>query len=709
MAAIELRVFPVGIHCAAMLGVSMLRPSFSKPWAALRMGAVMAAIGAVACTADDAPLSQVVVSFETDMAVPESIDTLTVAVQRRGETLLRKNYSVGSQGEARLPATLTIAAEGPPRVPVTVSVSGAKQGHWRTFRELTTVLPEGRSALLRMPVQWLCDGQLIADPSGGDTPLLRSTCDKGFTCRAGECDQNQIGDPDVLPAYEPAAVFGGSEDANRGACFDTLACMQTGHAVQPDIDCTIERPDAPNYNVALRVVGDGICDSTRSMCFVPLDGSSAEGYVDDTPRVRLPNAVCTKLVEGSVRAIYTSTACPMKTAATPPCGSWSSVSSEYAILPPLDQQPQTPTTATLIATLPVSTTPGAKQSVCCPLTADGDTLYTCLCDGQSRTDASLYAVSPSLPGGGVRIAKMMHAAMARYVTDFFAATSWKGVLYSPADRDIMRTALSGTEAERAFAVDVGVYDQASLLVDARGVYGLCTLTSDDMPASRQVVVVGHDGVMQALLPTGPDFAPVNQLDHDAAAVYIGRAMDTAVSATMTVRVTSVIRIPKDKSPWSVVLPERTLMTGAKPTGGYIGLQVDGPYLYAIYQNAPDADGRMQVELVRVDISRPQQMPAAVPQTLLTLPGDATSMTVSLLGVVDGIPLLVRSDLVSASGTSTANSALFSVIAVSPMGPRVIADFAGDGPSTGLARDSMQVYWINKKSGSVYAFPRAALP
>jgi hypothetical protein len=268
----------------------------------------------------------------------------------------------------------------------------------------------------------------------------------------------------------------------------------------------------------------------------------------------------------------------------------------------------------------------------------------------------------------------------------------------------MRTAFSGAEAEKAFAVDIAVYDQASLLVDARGLYGLGTLTSNVANASLQVFLVGHDGVVQGLLPTGSNFRPVYQLDHDAEAVYIARAVDTAVSATMVERVTSVLRVPKDKSAPATVLPERKLVTSPK-RGGYVGLQVDGPFLYAIYEGAPDENGRMQVELVRADISRPQQVPAL--QTLLTLPGYVTGVQVSLLGVVDGIPVLARADVMTSGAAS--GSTLVSVIAVSPMGPRVIADFAGDGPGVGLARDAMQIYWINKKSGSVYAFPRAALP
>ena len=672
------------------------------------MGAATLALCAVACAEDDAPLSQVVISIETDMAVPDAIDTFAVSILRQGETLLRKAYSIGPQGDTHLPATLTVAAEAPPRVPITVSVAGGKQGRWRTYREVTTVLPEGRSGLLRMPVQWLCDNTVVAEPSGGETPLLSSKCDKGFTCRAGECFPNQIDDPGLLPPFDPAYVFGGSKDPNLGACFDTLECMQTGHAVQPDIDCTIERPEGANFNVALRVVSDGICDTTGSMCFVPLDGSSSEGYVDDT-RLQLPTAVCTKLEEGAVRAVYTSTACPMKTAATPPCGGWSSVSSVYAIVPPPDQRPQTRLLPALVATLPVATSAG--RSVCCPLTADGDALYTCLCDGVSRTDAQLYAVSPNVQGGGPRLVQMMHATMARQNSAFFSAASWQGALYSVANEVVMRNAFSGAEPEKAFAIGGAVYDKGALLVDTRGIYSLANLTSDADAASLQVVVLGHTGSQQALLLTGPpSFAPVLQYDHDASAVYVGRAIDTSVSAALIERATSVIRVPKDKTPWTVVLPERKVMTApgttAMPTrGGYVGLQVDGQYLFAIYEG-PAVQGLRQVELVRVDISRPQQVPASAPETLLTLPGDADTMVVSLLGVVDGIPLLVRSDVVS---SSAGNAALVSVIAVSPKGTRVIADYSGDGPSVGLARDSMRVYWINKKSGNVYAFPRAALP
>lgn len=668
---------------------------------------MVAALGLAACAGDEAPASEVVVSFETDMAVPDSIDAIRVAVQRAGTTLLQQTYTLGAQGDTRLPATLTVAAEDGSHGPVTVSVAGARQGRFRTYRELTTVLPEGRSALLRMPVQWLCDGTVDPDTTNvKSTP--RSTCGAGFTCRAGGCMPNQIDDAGLLPMFEPPAVFGGGADAASGACFDTVPCMQSGEAVQPDSHCTIDRPEGPNVNVALRVAADGLCDATGTMCFVPLDGDSTEGFfpVDgnsSATRLQLPDAVCSKLDQGSVRAVYTSTACPMKTAALPPCSTAASVSSERAVRP--DVQPTTPPTAAVIATLPVSTQAGSKASVCCSLVADGDALYGCLCDGTSTTDASLYAISPSVADGDVRFVRLLHATMSRGGPGLFSTVAWQGALYSPADGVVMRTELSGTAADKAFALAGGVYDTGSLLADARGVYGLANVTSDTAATSLQVVGVGHDGKALPSLSTGPTtFAPLLQFDQDATAIYLGRNVDPEDAGSgMRQRTSSVIRVPKDQSAFSVVVPERKLVTNVVTRGGYVGLQVDGQALFALFDGG-NMDGRRQFELVRADISHPQQVPT--PQTILTIPGDEQTLYVALLGVVDGIPVLMRTDSVTTGGST---SSLVSVIAVTANGPKVIADFAGDSPTSGLARDSTRIYWINQKSGDVYAFARAALP
>ncbi|HEY2734479.1 MAG TPA: hypothetical protein VGI70_10870, partial [Polyangiales bacterium] len=298
---------------------------------------VAASVAALsACRNDDDVSGQLVVSIASDMALPQQIDTIQMQVQVHGLTLLDTPYDVGT-GDNPIPATLTLLAGKSGSQPVTIRVAGRKGDAWRTFREVTTVVPPDHTALLRMPVQWLCDGTARSvstpDGTGGTDVHVLSTCDDGNTCIAGRCIPSTI-DNSSLPSYAGESVFGGSSDPKQGRCFDTIACMIKGAAVQPDEHCTIAKPDgdAP-LNVALRVANDGICDPTGTVCFVPLDGHSAEGWTPTVggDRLALPQAVCDKQASGAVRAVYLSAQCDEKTESIPPCGQWSSVPNDRAI------------------------------------------------------------------------------------------------------------------------------------------------------------------------------------------------------------------------------------------------------------------------------------------------------------------------------------------------------------------------------------------
>ena len=72
----------------------------------------------------------------------------------------------------------------------------------------------------------------------------------------------------------------------------------------PDDQCTVAMPSGgAGVNVGLRVADDGICDTTGTTCFVPLDGSSAEGWTEQDGRIALPPAVCAKLQSGLIAGV----------------------------------------------------------------------------------------------------------------------------------------------------------------------------------------------------------------------------------------------------------------------------------------------------------------------------------------------------------------------------------------------------------------------
>jgi len=278
------------------------------------------------------PVGELVVAVQTDMQIPKDVNAIGVKIMSGGTTRFAQWYDVGvSPDDLKIPATLGVVAGDNAAATVTIQVLGRSAQTLRTLRQVVTTVPTDHTALLRMPVEWLCDGS-ATQPSGdpeaiGDTEF-DTDCDTGQTCVAGTCVDDVV-DSSQLPSYSPELVFGGASGPGAGQCFDTVTCFERGHA-ETDYrasDCTIPaatlNASEPGFNVALVTKTDGICRG--SVCYVPLDEDPTTGWATDGDRVRLPSAVCDKLASGDIDHIETSTTCASKTAATPTCGPWSSV------------------------------------------------------------------------------------------------------------------------------------------------------------------------------------------------------------------------------------------------------------------------------------------------------------------------------------------------------------------------------------------------
>ena len=217
----------------------------------LRAAAVVALavlVAPSACTQDKKPPGQLVVAIDTDMALPDQIDTIEIVVTADGSTLLDYPMPVGAGRRHPADPRDVDARRGPGpvgRLPPS-ACSGWRNGVARTLRQVTTTVPTDRIATLRMPVQWLCDGlaQPRTDADGGAGYGL--TCPPDQTCQAGSCVDSTV-PPATLPTYQAQSVFGGGrapagKGTSTGTCFDTIACLVAGTVEAPDDQCTVAMP-----------------------------------------------------------------------------------------------------------------------------------------------------------------------------------------------------------------------------------------------------------------------------------------------------------------------------------------------------------------------------------------------------------------------------------------------------------------------------------
>jgi hypothetical protein len=271
---------------------------------------------------------ELMLAMQTDLELPKDVDSVRIEVTSFGKTLFAQDYPVGPDG-VKIPATLGVVGDpSSPSTPVEVRVIASQSGTLRVLRNVTTTVPADRTAILRMPLAWLCWNQVTTD----STNTAQSSCPTGQTCVAGECTSNLVNSDD-LKDFDPAAVFGGSGDATGGACFDTVACFAQGFvAAVDDTDCSILKPAASGAGINVGMIRNlgsaGICGSEA--CYVPLDEDPTEGWVDAGDKIMLPPAVCNRLTAPAtpklaIAGVVVTTSCPTKTSSTPTCGPWSSV------------------------------------------------------------------------------------------------------------------------------------------------------------------------------------------------------------------------------------------------------------------------------------------------------------------------------------------------------------------------------------------------
>jgi hypothetical protein len=650
---------------------------------------------------------QLVIAIETDMALPDQVDTIELEVLVKDTPVFDYPMPVGTGTDVQpIPATLTLVAGDDPTVPATIRVLGSKNGVARTLRQVITTVPPDRSATLWMPVQWLCDGmvQAVGGNDGGLT--YQSTCGAGATCRAGQCVDSTV-DSTTLTTYASQGVFGGSsapasKGRTDGSCFDTIACMVSGTVEVPDDQCTVDAPSGgAGINVALRVANDGICDTTGTTCFVPLDDDPTDGWSLQNGRVALPAAVCDKLRTGLVVGVVVSTACATKTQSDPPCGAWSSVtqSPDAAGTPGLDAA--VPTAPTLVSSVAPA---GATAVVCCPLLADSSLLYTCLCSGSGPVQVVAIDVSSGnttnvatftpehpraqyaavLAGGNVYWVDRTASAEAGSVCPIYATS-----------------VATGATGSAVAVVDGDVYDSADLLADGTNLYAAVDDLAGLAPTASPIQLARIARSTGAVTPSDTGGAlPVYQFTQDATSVYV--AVDTDVaSGTGFERVSRVVQIAKAGGA-STTLAQSTVNIPDESHGGFIGLQSDGTSLFAVFEMTPNADGTVETQVVNVNVSD------GAPSVTYDEVVDPTTTSIRLLGAVGGAALVVRNVAAQPDGGVPLSESTVIVLPPNGGAPRIAASFQSDTPLFELQAPafSPDLFWLNQ-SGRIFRLPAAA--
>jgi hypothetical protein len=308
------------------------RIAFGPFLAALALGGL-----SLACTEEKQPNGQLMIAFDSDMAVPKDVNVAEFEAEV-GPVTQGTNFELGPPG-SRLPATLGVRMADNKRQAIELSLNAGKDQRLRTVGLVQTTVPDDRIALVRMPIQWLCTLRV----SDVDEETRASDCEPDETCNAGRCEPAVIPEED-LPTYDPQDVFGGGVgDGTSGLCFDTQESFRPprGLLVTSEIDretCRIAIPDE-SFNFALRVRGgDGICID-NDLCLVTLNRSKVTGWYEvnedgeedeDGGLAQLPTIICEELEPGTgaILGVYAGPFVPQKVPEIPLCAPWSSAGLE---------------------------------------------------------------------------------------------------------------------------------------------------------------------------------------------------------------------------------------------------------------------------------------------------------------------------------------------------------------------------------------------
>ncbi len=243
---------------------------------------------------DPAP-GAILVAIDTNLKVPDDLDGIGLAISdSKGVVSEDLMFPLGTGIGATFPATFAVIRGT--SLPVTVRVAGYKGDTVVTVREATTTLPDDRTALLHLDLDYLNEG-MVAGNANELVSKLTTTCATGTTPIGGICQPITL-DSLSLPDYKTSALGSSTDTASS---IDIDGCYVGGTSITPTSTgtaCTVPVPGSSvNFGLTLPAGSAGWCNGAS--CVVPIlsvSGSASGGGWDLDPdgTIHLPQGVCDK-------------------------------------------------------------------------------------------------------------------------------------------------------------------------------------------------------------------------------------------------------------------------------------------------------------------------------------------------------------------------------------------------------------------------------
>jgi hypothetical protein len=319
-------------------------------------GVCVAGLGPSACGKTEVQRGSLMLAISTDMAAPKDVDHVGLYVRVAGRDVFGDRAPVAPNGQVSFPATIAVLAPSDPKATVRVRVVAFSGARARVMRDMTSVIPQNRTAVLRIPLSFLSYGsgagdapvstrdtgvrlassvttQDVVTPSFDAFTGLTNRCGDGLTDVAGDCVKLEFTDEAMFDDYQPTEVFGGgtaptATEGSNGECFPVECCFGQVQTLTPDAECRVGSL-GPRTNIAL--LTNGVGTPTAQGTLVPLDFDADARFgevgvgVGAGGALQLPKAVCRKSAPGTpdeerVVRVVGSTICAPKSKRLPLCG-----------------------------------------------------------------------------------------------------------------------------------------------------------------------------------------------------------------------------------------------------------------------------------------------------------------------------------------------------------------------------------------------------